>query len=170
MINIFLKKSYTKCGGETIPRAFFLKKSKLSISLDQLSKVLYSLFFIVCQNEDYQNILKLSCRRHFFTSYNAFLKKLRCLELASLPHFLMIFEEKYFWSYILLPDQISLSDSLYFVRYWAICVLQLFFYQFVTPWILKLTLPFWSNRFSTWPKSQDKNLNILTTKRVFNVK
>ena len=40
---IFLKKSYTKCGGETIPRPF-TKKSKLSISLDQLSKVSYSLF------------------------------------------------------------------------------------------------------------------------------
>ena len=32
--NIFLEKSYTKCGGETIPRPFS-KKSKLSISLDQ---------------------------------------------------------------------------------------------------------------------------------------
>ena len=34
MRNIFLNKSYTKCGGETIPRPF-TKKSKLSISLDQ---------------------------------------------------------------------------------------------------------------------------------------
>ena len=34
MRNIFLEKSYTKCGGETIPRVFS-KKSKLSISLDQ---------------------------------------------------------------------------------------------------------------------------------------
>ena len=33
MRNIFLQKSYTKCGGETIPRPFS-KKSKLSISLD----------------------------------------------------------------------------------------------------------------------------------------
>ena len=32
--NIFLEKSCTKCGGETIPRLFF-KKSKLGISLDQ---------------------------------------------------------------------------------------------------------------------------------------
>ena len=31
--NIFLEKSYAKYGGETIPRPF-LKKSKLSISLD----------------------------------------------------------------------------------------------------------------------------------------
>ena len=34
MRNIFLEKSYTKCGGETIPR-LFSKNSKLSISLDQ---------------------------------------------------------------------------------------------------------------------------------------
>ena len=34
MRNIFLETSYTKCGGDTIPKPFS-KKSKLSISLDQ---------------------------------------------------------------------------------------------------------------------------------------
>ena len=34
MRNIFLEKSYTKCGGETSPR-LFSGKLKLSISLDQ---------------------------------------------------------------------------------------------------------------------------------------
>ena len=34
MINLFLKKSGTKSGGETISR-FFSKKSKLSMSQDQ---------------------------------------------------------------------------------------------------------------------------------------
>ena len=43
MKNIFLEKSYTKWGRETIPRPFS-KKSKLCISLDQYSKVLYILF------------------------------------------------------------------------------------------------------------------------------
>ena len=43
--NIFLEKSYTKYGGETIPRSFF-KKLKLSISLDQYSKNLYILFLL----------------------------------------------------------------------------------------------------------------------------
>ena len=43
LINIFLEESYTKCGGETIPRSFF-KKSKLIISLDQYYKTLYILF------------------------------------------------------------------------------------------------------------------------------
>ena len=49
--NIFLEKSYTKCGRETSPRPFSAKL-KLSISLDQQPKVLYS-FFIVCQVEGY---------------------------------------------------------------------------------------------------------------------
>ena len=34
MRNIFLEKSYTKCGGETIPRPF-PEKPKLTISMDQ---------------------------------------------------------------------------------------------------------------------------------------
>ena len=34
MGNIFVEKSYTKCGGETLPNRFS-KKSKLSLSLDQ---------------------------------------------------------------------------------------------------------------------------------------
>ena len=45
MRNIFLEKSNIKCGGETISRTFS-KKSKLSISLDQLPKVLYSLLLL----------------------------------------------------------------------------------------------------------------------------
>ena len=41
--NIFLRKPYTKCGAEAIPRPH----SKKSKSLDHsLSKVLYSLFFL----------------------------------------------------------------------------------------------------------------------------
>ena len=43
----------------------------------------------------------------------------------------MIFQEKCFTCYILLTDQISLSDRLPFSRYWAICVLQLFVSQAV---------------------------------------
>ena len=45
MRNIFLEKSYTKCGGETIPRPFS-KKSELSRSLDQESQGLYRLFLL----------------------------------------------------------------------------------------------------------------------------
>ena len=66
MRNIFLKKSYTKCGAETSPWPFS-EKLKLSIYLDQYSKVFYS--FIVYQTEGYGNILKLSCGPPAFTSY-----------------------------------------------------------------------------------------------------
>ena len=45
MAKIFLEKSYTKRGGETFLRPF-CKKSKLSISLDQNFKVLYSFLLL----------------------------------------------------------------------------------------------------------------------------
>ena len=45
MRNTFLEKSSTIYGGETSPRPFS-EKLKLSISLDQKSKVLYSLFLL----------------------------------------------------------------------------------------------------------------------------
>ena len=45
MGNIFLGKSYSKCCGETIPRPF-PKNSKLSIFLNQYSKVSYSLILM----------------------------------------------------------------------------------------------------------------------------
>ena len=37
----------------------------------------------------------------------------------------MIFPKKYIHFYTLLTDQTSLSDCLYFLRYWTICILQL---------------------------------------------
>ena len=53
--NIFLKKSYTKCGeGETIPRPFS-KKLKLRISLDQYSRVLYILFLLFAKLRTIEN-------------------------------------------------------------------------------------------------------------------
>ena len=73
MRNIFLEKPYTKCGVETSPRPF-AKISKLSISLDQKSKVCIQFVSIVCQVGDYQNILKLSYRLLAFISYNIFYK------------------------------------------------------------------------------------------------
>ena len=43
--NIFLEKSYAKCGGETSPR-LFSKNSKLSIPLDQQPEILYGFFIL----------------------------------------------------------------------------------------------------------------------------
>ena len=56
----FLEKLFTKCGRETSPRPFS-KNSKLSISLDQQSEILYNLLLLYVQVEDYQDMLKLRC-------------------------------------------------------------------------------------------------------------
>ena len=74
MRSICLETSYSKCGGETSLRPFS-KKSNLIKSLDQQSKVLYSLFLLYIQVEGYQNMLKLSCWLLASTSYKAFSKK-----------------------------------------------------------------------------------------------
>ena len=53
------------------------------------------------------------------------------LGLVSSPHFGYNFSEKSFSCYILLTDKFSMSDCLYFLRYRAIYVLQLFVSQVV---------------------------------------
>ena len=88
--------------------------------------------------------LKSNC----FNLILSFFKKIKGgQELVSCLIFLIIFEEKYFSCNSLLIDQISLSGCLYFLRYWAMSILQLFVNQVVTPWILKLTLLI---TFPTW--------------------
>ena len=60
------------------------------------------------------------------------------LWIVSPLHFAFDFSKKYLSFYILLIDQILLSDCLYSLRYWAIYVLQLLVSQVVTSEILKL--------------------------------
>ena len=94
MINIFLEKSYTKCGGETSLRPFS-GKLKLRISLDQLSKDLYSLFLLILSSglsKYIETKLQSGC---FYLILSIFNKK-RDLELVSLPHFLHNFWRKIF--------------------------------------------------------------------------
>ena len=61
MGNIFIEKSYTRCGGETSPRPFY-KKSNFNISPDQQSEILTSSFLFMSIFEVYQNILIPRCR------------------------------------------------------------------------------------------------------------
>ena len=83
----------------------------------------------------------------------------------------MIFEETFSHViFILLADQISLPDYVFFLRYWLVCVTKLFVCQSVTSYILRLTLAFLIKPFSYMTKTQDKNLNILRAKRAFIVK
>ena len=66
------------------------------------------------------------------------------LGIVSSAHFVYDFSTKMFLMFYTQTGQISLSGCLYFMRYWAISVLQLFVNQlhlFVTSWILKLIEP-----------------------------
>ena len=67
------------------------------------------------------------------------------LRIVPLPH--MIFQEKYFSCYILLTNQISWTDCIYFLRCWTIFGLQLPFSQVVTSLDLELNLLFESSSF-----------------------
>ena len=91
--NIFLQKPYTICGGETSPRPFS-EKLKLSLSLDQQSKVLYSLFLLCWGLSKYiETKLPISC----FDLILSFVKKSeRGLKPVSMPHFLHNFWRKIF--------------------------------------------------------------------------
>ena len=60
-----------KYGGETIPR-LVSKKSKLTISPDQLSKVLCSLFLLYAKLSANEILLKLSYRPLAFTHIKLF--------------------------------------------------------------------------------------------------
>ena len=64
----------------------------------------------------------------------------------------MIIQEKYFSCYALLTDQISLPDCLYCLRYWYICVLQLFINQVVTSQSFEVNLIFLIKPFSYMTK------------------
>ena len=58
-------------------------------------------------------------------------------------------------------DQILMSGYLYYVRYWAICELELFFNQVATSWVLMLTLSFNSNLFFYKTKELRQNFKYL---------
>ena len=81
--------------------------------------------------------LETSC---FYLILSIFSKIKRSFELVSLPHFL-----HNFWRKIFLPLH-SINWRSFNVRYWVICLLQLFVNQVLTSWILKLTLPFLTQR------------------------
>ena len=68
--------------------------------------------------------------------------QLRAWEQFLQHNLCMIFLQKCSSCCILLADQISLSGCLYFLRHWAICVMQLFVNQVVTSNISKINLIF----------------------------
>ena len=95
--NIFIETLFTKCGRETIPRPFS-KRSKLSISLDQYSKVLYTFFYCLSSwglLKVIETKLQITC--FYLIPYLKLFKKItRGLELVSLSHILHDFWGKIF--------------------------------------------------------------------------
>ena len=96
--------------------------------------------------------------------------------IVSPPHFVYDFSIKTFlilystnwtnfivWLSLLLETSVCLVvfTCLYFIVWLSLLLVC---------WRHKLTLSFESSRFYTWPKCQDKNLNILRTKKAFKVK
>ena len=132
MGNIFLWKLCTKCGGESIPRPFSKRTQTWAYHwINNLT--FYAVCFYCMLKWQYRTILKLSCWPLAFTSFIAFSKNRKRSKTSLYGSFsAWFFEENYFSCYTWLTDQISSSGCLYFVRYWEICVLQLFVNQAVT--------------------------------------
>ena len=95
--NIFLEKSYTRCGGETILWPFS-KKSKLSISLGQYSKALYILFLLFAKLRTIESYWHQVVDFLLLLHMKLFWKTKWGLELISLSHFQYDFWRKIFIS------------------------------------------------------------------------
>ena len=96
----------------------FSKKLKMSMSLCQQSKVLYSLFLLYAQIEAYRNILKLRCRPLLFISFKAFSKnKKRSGTSLPLLFAALFLKEAHISRYILLPDHFII---------WLVLLLEMF--------------------------------------------
>ena len=105
-----------------------------------------------------------------YTSTTNFCWSTDILSLNFYKRICIICQEKCFSCCILLTDQISsLSGCLYFLRYRAIYVLQLFVVQPVTSKILIQSFLI-KLFFHITKKKKEKNLNISRTKRAFNIK
>ena len=74
----------------------------------------------------------------------------------------------YFSPYILLTDQISLSDCIYFLRYWEICVI--FRYPVCDAINSEINLSFLVKTFSHMTRKLKKKSNILRTKKSYKIK
>ena len=84
------------------------------------------------------NISRLLAQR--YAQYLFFIKR---AWTSFSPAFYVWFFKKHI-CYILLTDQILLSDCIYFLRYWVICLLYFFVVKSVTSYIFKLTIVFLS--------------------------
>ena len=117
--------------------------------------------------ENYRNTLKQSCRLLTFTPYKTFFKTKKISRSSPLLHVLPDFRRKLFillyfitWPYFIV-SLLLLYET--FTNVYCDCLLTRLWHH--KCW----NSTFLSNQavFSTRPKSQHKNLNILRTKRAF---
>ena len=162
---IFLQKSCRKSGKETSSRLFlkkqknFIKASALQLSFNiflQFSTWTYinsKLYKIQTIDPEIQSILIFQ-KRVFEQFLNLILS--------------MIFREKCFSRYIILTDEISLSDCPYFLRYWAISVLQLLFsFQGHDVINIEINLIFLIKPFFNMTKKSRQKFKYLENKKCF---
>ena len=123
-INIFLQKSCRKGGRKISSRPLlFYRKALCEVKASGL-QLIVSIYFDKPQLGVQWKQTALDYWSRNMLDFG-FLEK--GLSIVSPPHFVyIIFWEKCFSCYILLTDQISLPNCLYFLRYWSMCVLQLF--------------------------------------------
>ena len=146
--NIFLKTLCTKWARETSSRPLFVFLKSFILGKSKWSAAWFHYILIALKLAYNRN--KLFKTLHYWSRDMLnfdFLDK--GLGIVSPAHFVYDFWTKMFLMlyYILLTTQISLPGFLYFLGYWAICVLQLFVIHVVTSWILKLALSFQPSRF-----------------------
>ena len=121
MRNIFLEKWYTECSGETIPWPFS-KKSKLSISLDQQSKVLYGLFLLYARLRTIK-IYWNWATYHLLLPYMKLFFQSESGTSLTVSFSASFFKKKKFILYSITRPNFIVWLPLLRERYWTICVL-----------------------------------------------
>ena len=121
MRNIFFEKWYTECSGETIPWPFS-KKSKLSISLDQQSKVLYGLFLLYARLRTIK-IYWTWATYHLLLPYMKLFFQSESGTSLTVSFSASFFKKKKFILYSITRPNFIVWLPLLRERYWAICIL-----------------------------------------------
>ena len=125
MRNIFLQISCRKIDRETSSRplfCFFFSKALLEVKASGLQ-----LSFNILRQSSIWHTIKTNCiniQAIDSEIWSIFIFQKRVSEQYLWRILCMIFQGKCFSCYTLLTDQISLSDCLFFSRYWSICVLK----------------------------------------------
>ena len=130
-INIFLQKSCKKRGTDTSSRPLSVLDKALYKADSSYLQLSFNIFRqLLTWHTIKSNCIKLQTIDPEISLSLIFQK--RVWEQYFHHILCMIFEEKFFSFHLLITDQISLSDCLYFLRYRVICALQLFVSQVVT--------------------------------------